>query len=341
MHTSVSASGCPAERQKSETALQEAHADKPADVECSVVIPVYNSGSVLTALVSELTRVLPTVAVRYEVIFVNDGSSDNSCEVMSHLCRTHPWVRGINLLRNYGQHNAILCGVRTARCGVIVTMDDDLRHPPEEIPRLLDKLTDGVDVVYGTPEAEQHGFWRDIASQVTKLALQTTMGVENARNVSAFRVFRTQLRDAFADYRCSFVSMDVLLTFGNTHFASVAVRYKPRQHGTSNYTFRKLLTHAINMITGFSTLPLHAATLMGFFLTLFGIAVLAYVVIRWLVQGNVVPGFPFLASLISIFSGAQLFSLGIIGEYLARVHFRMMERPSYAVESEIGQGKLG
>jgi undecaprenyl-phosphate 4-deoxy-4-formamido-L-arabinose transferase len=210
-------------------------------------------------------------------------------------------------------------------------MDDDLQHPPEELPRLLGKLEEGYDVVYGTPQRERHGLWRNVASQVTKLALQSAMGVEIARSVSAFRVFRAEVRDAFTHYQGAFVSIDVLLTWGTTRFAAVPVRFDTRQHGVSQYTFRKLITHALNMLTGFSALPLQIASIVGFVLTLFGIGILGFVVTRYFLGGDPVPGFPFLASVIAIFSGAQLFALGIIGEYLARMHFRMMARPTYAV----------
>jgi undecaprenyl-phosphate 4-deoxy-4-formamido-L-arabinose transferase len=240
-------------------------------------------------------------------------------------------------MRNYGQHNTLLCGIRQARYEVIVTMDDDLQHPPEEIPNLLAKLAEGYDVVYGTPQQEQHGFWRDVASQVTKLALQSTMGAETARNVSAFRAFRTRLRDAFANYQGPFVSIDVLLTWGTTRFAAIPVHHDPRRVGRSNYTFVRLVTHALNMMTGFSTWPLQLASLIGFAFTLFGLGVLVYVIGRYLIEGGSIAGFPFLASIIAIFSGAQLFALGIIGEYLARMHFRMMERPAYSVREHSKQ----
>ena len=132
------------------------------------------------------------------------------------------------------------------------------------------------------------------------------------------------------------MSIDVLLTWGTTRFTAVEVSHDPRRKGVSNYTFRKLLIHASNMMTGFSTLPLQLASLIGFTFTLFGVGVLVYVVGRYLIQGGPVAGFPFLASIIAIFSGAQLFALGIIGEYLARMHVRMMDSPTYAVRSMIG-----
>jgi undecaprenyl-phosphate 4-deoxy-4-formamido-L-arabinose transferase len=141
--------------------------------------------------------------------------------------------------------------------------------------------------------------------------------------------------EAFANYQSPFVSIDVLLTWGTTRFAAVPVRHDPRRIGKSNYTFRKLVTHALNMMTGFSVLPLQLASLMGFGFALFGLLMLVYVLGRYLIQGGSVPGFPFLASAIAIFSGAQLLVLGIIGEYLARMHFRMMEKPTYVIRQRV------
>jgi undecaprenyl-phosphate 4-deoxy-4-formamido-L-arabinose transferase len=303
----------------------------------SIIIPVYNSAEILPLLLPGLEETLPQLAAAYEIILVNDGSADNSWQVITELAAQYPIVSGIHMMRNYGQHNALLCGIRQAQYDIIVTMDDDMQHPPTEIIKLLEKLDEGYDVVYGPPQHERHGLWRDLASQVTKLALQGAMGASTARQVSALRAFRTKLRQAFENYTGPFVSIDVLLTWGSNRFIAVPVRHEPRTIGVSNYTFRKLVTHALNMMTGFSVLPLQLASMIGFVFTLFGIAVLAYVIGRYLVLGYSVPGFPFLASIIAIFSGAQLFALGIIGEYLARMHFRMMEKPSYAVRETTSQ----
>jgi len=303
----------------------------------SIVVPVYNSEGSLGALIDRLEAVLEKTGEPFEAILVNDGSRDRSWQVINELVERYPWVRGINLMRNYGQHNALLCGIRQVQYGTFVTIDDDLQNPPEEIPTLLAKLDEGFDVVYGTPQQEQHGLWRDLASQITKMALQTAMGVDVARKVSAFRAVRTQVREAFTTYRSPFVSIDVLLTWGTSRFAALTVRHESRTIGVSNYTFMKLVMHALNMMTGFSVKPLQVASLVGFGFTLFGVGILLYVVVRYFVRGGSVPGFPFLASVIAIFSGVQLFALGIIGEYLARMHFRMMDRPAYTVREKAEQ----
>ena len=302
----------------------------------SLIVPVYNSQGSLEALVKRISVSLEAFPQK-ELILVNDGSKDESWAVVESLCRTHDWVRGIDLMRNYGQHNALLAGIRAARHEVCVTLDDDLQNPPEEIPRMLALLEGKVDVVYGVPEKQQHGLFRDLASSITKLTLKHAMGAEIAQNISAFRVFRTQVREAFLDHKSPTVNIDVLLTWGTTRFAMLAVRHDQRQLGVTNYTFRKLMAHAFNMMTGFSTLPLQLASFVGFAFTLFGVGVLLFVLIRYLVSGDSVPGFPFLASIIAVFSGAQLLSLGIIGEYLARMHFRTLEKPAYVVREGLEQ----
>ncbi|MCE7946843.1 MAG: glycosyltransferase [Chloroflexi bacterium CFX4] len=298
----------------------------------SIVVPVYNSEQSLPLLVAALSEAFTDYGAPIELILVNDGSRDQSWAVVQDLAARHAWITGIDLMRNYGQHNALLCGIRAAQHAIIVTMDDDLQHPPAEIHKLLAKLEEGYDVVYGTPQKEHHGLLRDLASQVTKLALQSAMGVQSARNVSAFRAFRQEVRKAFANYNSPYVSIDVLLTWGTTRFAAVAVEHAPRRYGKSNYTLRKLIAHTFNMVTGFSVMPLQLASLLGFTFTVFGIFIFLFVIVRYFAEGGSVPGFPFLASIIAIFSGVQLFSLGIIGEYLARMHFRSMDRPAYAVK---------
>ena len=302
----------------------------------SIVIPVYNSEQILPDLLAQLDATLPGISDGFEVILVNDGSRDGSWRTIEQLSERYAFVRGIDMMRNYGQHNAILAGVRAATKEVIVTMDDDLQHPPAEVSKLLAKLDSGFDVVYGVPMHEQHGFLRDLASRMTKLALQNAMGAETARSISAFRAFRTRLREGFAQYRGSFVSIDVLLTWSTTKFVGIKVRHDDRKVGVSNYTIRKLLTHALNLVTGFSVLPLQLASLLGFACTLLGVLLLGYVFFNYFVLGGRVPGFSFLAAILAVFSGAQLFALGIIGEYLARVHFRLMDKPSYAVREGIG-----
>lgn len=239
-------------------------------------------------------------------------------------------------MHNYGQHNALLAGVRAARHGIAVTLDDDLQNPPEEIPKLLAKLDEGFDVVYGKAIQEQHGLLRNLAARLTKLALRAAIGGDIASKVSAYRAFRTRLRDAFANFEGPDASLDVLLSWGSRRVAAVPVLHVPRAEGRSSYSLGRLAKHALDVLTGFSTRPLRAASLIGLAFTLFGFAVLVLVLVRYFAEGSPVRGFPFLASIIAIFSGVQLLTLGVIGEYLARVHVRVMDRPAYTIREEVG-----
>jgi undecaprenyl-phosphate 4-deoxy-4-formamido-L-arabinose transferase len=305
----------------------------------SVVVPVHGTGDVLAELVGRVASVLGGASeLRWEVILINDGSPESCWRRIEDLARRHANVRGINLMRNFGQHNALLCGLRAAVYDTTVTMDDDLQHPPEEIPKLLSLLEEGWDVVYGSPARQRQPFWRKLASMLIRIALAGAIGSKRARGVSAFRAVRTESRRAFADFRGPFLSLDVLLSWGTDRAAHVEVRHEARKSGASGYSFWKLASHAADMMTGFSAWPLRLASVVGFGFTLFGLAVLAYVIGRFLMEGGSVPGFPFLGSIIAIFSGAQLFALGIIGEYLARMHFRSMERPVYVVRGTTWEG---
>jgi len=303
----------------------------------TIVVPCYRSERSLPNLIERIHQTMSAAEIPFEVVMVEDGSPDGTWNVIAGLARAYPFIRGFRLMRNSGQHNALLCGIRAGRGEVIVTIDDDLQNPPEEMPRLLSKLNEGYDVVYGAPYKEAHGFLRDFASQLTKLVLQKSMGAATARNISAYRAFRTRLRDAFAEYRGSFVSIDVLLTWGGARFTAIQVKHDPRTIGVSNYTLYALVVHALNMMTGFGTAPLQLASLLGFLFTMIGGITFVFVIGSYLLHGSPVQGFPFLASAIAIFSGAQLFALGIIGEYLARIHARTLDRPSFTIDSTTDQ----
>jgi glycosyltransferase involved in cell wall biosynthesis len=305
--------------------------DKP---NCSIVVPVYNSEESLPMLITRIEKVMSEIANQYELILVNDGSRDNSWDVILGLTSKYSWIHAISLMRNSGQHNALLCGIRAAKYEITITLDDDLQQPPEEIHRLLEKFYEGYDVVYGSPNKLPHEFWRNFSSRFTKRIMAYVMGIPNVINIGPFRVFRTDIRKAFASYQSPNVIVDVLLSWATSKFAVTHVDEQPRMYGKSNYTFNKLVSAAFLVLTGYSTIPLRFASMLGFAVTLFGVAVFLYVIIRYILQGSL-PGFPFLASIITIFSGAQLFTLGIIGEYIASIFNRSTDRPPYVINQEI------
>ncbi len=305
----------------------------------SIVVPVYNGESSLPELIRQIGDVMPDFGGPFEVILVNDASPDRSWDAIKRLAGEHAWVRGINFARNYGQHSALVAGIRAARYDIVITMDDDLEHPPSEIGKLLDMLDQGYDVVYGAPNKQQHGIFRDTAAALTKLALADALGAGTARNISSFRAFRTQLRDAFAACDGPNLFLDALLSWGTSRFGYVVVRHDPRRAGTSNYTLRKLTVHAINILTSFCLWPLRIATVLGVAIAGAGVAGLVLVAAQYVATGVQGYGTLMLASVVGVVGGANLLAIGIASEYLARMHSRVMGRPAYAIRDVTPAGE--
>ena len=303
----------------------------------SVVIPCYRSSATLPELVARLHATLGaesgSPASDYEVVLVVDGSPDDTAAVARGLA-AHAKVRCLELRRNYGQHNALLAGVLRARHEVVVTMDDDLQHRPDQIAALVEPLREeSVDLVYGVAQEEEHGFWRSLASRAVKRGLGAS-GVPSATDVSAFRAFRRDLAPVFSQVNDPYVSMDVLLSWATTAVRRVVVQMDERTVGTSNYSLRSLVRHTLNMVTGYSTLPLRSVAWLGAFCAALGIGLLAFVLVKFVAGEVTVAGWTTLASMIAIFSGAQMISIAVLGEYVGRLHTRSMQRPTYVVRRD-------
>ncbi|WP_431843518.1 glycosyltransferase [Calidifontibacter indicus] len=302
-------------------------------MQISVVIPCYRSRATIRELVERLVEQLPTLATEFEVILVVDGSPDDTYAIAHQLETEHPGVvHAVLLRRNFGQHNALLAGLSRAAYPITVTMDDDLQHRPDQLATLLAPLDDQfVDLVYGVAVEEEHGFARSFASRTVKAGLAMA-GVPNARNVSAFRAFRTELREGFADVSDPFASLDVLVSWTTTSIVAVPVAMDERAEGRSGYTFKALVRHALNMITGYGTLPLRLVTWLGWTTSVLGCVLLVVVIAQYLFGRIAVAGFTTLVSLLAILSGVIMLSLGILGEYIGRLHFRSMNRPMFVVK---------
>jgi undecaprenyl-phosphate 4-deoxy-4-formamido-L-arabinose transferase len=320
-------------------------------VRISIVIPCYRSVRTLRPLVEAIfaaladpagsarpagsAEVTPVAAVSaFEVVLVVDGSGDGTIEVAGKLAAEHPEVRAIELRRNYGQHNALLAGIMRAKYEVVVTMDDDLQHRPDQIPALLVPLARGkVDLVYGVPALEEHGFWRSAASRTVKKGL-VMAGVPAAEDVSAFRAFWTSQREGFTHVEDPYASLDVLLSWTTTSISRVVVQMDHRTVGTSTYSIRGLVRHALNMITGYSNVPLRLVAWLGGVCALLGAVLGAVVLWKYAVGDTTVAGFTSIAAMVAVFSGAQMLSLGIIGEYVGRLHTRSTGRPAFLVKTD-------
>jgi undecaprenyl-phosphate 4-deoxy-4-formamido-L-arabinose transferase len=303
----------------------------------SVVIPCYRSARTLPTLVGRIVSTLRQASIRHEILLVVDGSPDETWETAAALARGIEAVRAIHLSRNYGQHNALVAGIREAAHDVVVTLDDDLQHPPEQIPRLLAALEgDRLDLVYGVSVEEEHGFLRSLASRSVKAGMAGALGVRTAQEISAFRAFRTRLREGFEGLSGPHASIDVALSWATANVGSVRVRMDRRAHGRSNYTARLLFRHAMNMLVGYSTAPLRAASYLGFLAGLVGLLLGAGVLWRFAVGDTTVAGFTTIASMVALFSSAQLIAIGVLGEYVGRIHGSGMGRPTYVVRDRVG-----
>ncbi|MFG1686357.1 glycosyltransferase family 2 protein [Nonomuraea sp. NPDC049269] len=303
----------------------------------SVVIPCFRSARILPVLVPRLISVLDDLSVRHEVILVVDGSPDDTWETAVDLANRIDAVQALHLSRNYGQHNALVAGIREAQFDIVITMDDDLQHPPEQIPLLLAALEgDRLDVVYGVPHDEEHGFLRSLASRSIKAGMANALGIRTARAIGAFRAFRTRLRDGFEELSGPHASLDVALSWVTTKVGSVGVHMNERSDGKSNYTIGRLVRHTVNMLLGYSTAPLRAASFLGFLAGIVGLLLGATVLCRFATGDTTVAGFTTLASMVALFSSAQLIAIGVLGEYIGRIHGSGMGRPTYVVCERVG-----
>jgi glycosyltransferase involved in cell wall biosynthesis len=214
----------------------------------SVVIPVYNSEKTLEELYARLVKVLPGICRKFEIIMVDDGSVDRSFVKMNQIRNNDSRVKLIRLAGNFGQQNALLCGFRYATGDFLITLDDDLQHPPEEIPKLLDKFTQGYEVVFGIPVAKKHSFYRNLGSKLIQVLLNRITQKPKTVKVSSFRALTREVYTKISNEQRSFVYMAPLIFQATVRAVSVPVRHEPRQVGRSNYTTVKLLKLALKLM---------------------------------------------------------------------------------------------
>lgn len=303
------------------------------NIALSIVIPVYNSETTLKKLTTELLSVLTNLQNRFEIVFVDDGSRDDSWRVLQALQAASPnQIVAIRLMRNYGQHNAVMCGFRHALGNLIVTMDDDLQHPPAEITSLIAAIeVRDLDVVYGIPNRRQHRISRNAGSWLVNLAYRALFNSQNS--ISSFRIMRRELLEATLSYTLNYTFIDGLLAWNTQRIGEVIVDHHPRRTGRTGYSPAKLLVLALNLLTNFSLLPLQIVSIVGFAASSAGLAAGGYYLLRYFQDNINVPGYASTIVSILVLGGVQLLSLGIIGEYLGRLHLNVNRKPQYTVRT--------
>lgn len=303
----------------------------PPDV--SLVIPVYGSEATLVPLVERITRALADQPWTWEAVFIDDASPDNAWQVLQELQARDPdRISAVQLMRNFGQHNALMCGLRQVRGRYIVTLDDDLQNPPEEIPNLVAALqANDCDLMYGVPRQRQHTLGRTLGSRVVNAFFRLVF--RTRATVTSFRAIRRELVDAILTYDLNFTFLDGLLAWNTQRIGETVVEHHPRSCGRSGYSFTKLLTLALNLFTNFSLLPLQMASGIGVIAAVVGLGLGAYYLLLGLLHNISVPGYASTIVAIMVLGGLQLLGLGIIGEYVGRLHLNVNRKPQYSIRA--------
>jgi undecaprenyl-phosphate 4-deoxy-4-formamido-L-arabinose transferase len=299
----------------------------------SVVVPVYNEEANLDPLYARLAPVLEQSGRRYEVIFVDDGSTDRSLEKLRRLQHAHAAVRVISLNRNYGQHAAVFAGLDHARGDVIVTLDADLQNPPEEIPRLLAEVDRGHDVVGGWRRRRRDSLFRRLLSRGMNRLTSFMVGVRMQDYGCMLRAYRREVVQVLRGCRETSSFIPALANSFARSPVEVPVAHEERATGHSSYGPFGLLRLALDLMTGFSLLPIQVVSLAGIGIALVGLGFGAFLLVRRLFVGPEVEGVFTLFAILFVFVGIQILALGLIGEYVGRIYLEVRRRPRYVVQA--------
>jgi undecaprenyl-phosphate 4-deoxy-4-formamido-L-arabinose transferase len=300
----------------------------------SIVIPVYNEAANLPPLWARLRPILSDSMREWEIVFVDDGSTDASLEILTGYSRADARVRVVELARNFGQHSALLAGFRNSRGGVVITLDADLQNPPEEIPRLLEAIAQGNDVVGGWREERQDRTYRRMASQMHNRITSAIVGVPMHDYGCMLRAYRRHIVDTVVacDEKAAFVP--ALANSFAKRVAEIPVQHAERHDGESKYNLFRLAHLSLNLITGFSTFPIQAMSLAAIGIFFLDATFVVVLLVHRLVYGPQQEGavwvlFAFTFALL----GLLLLALGLIGEYIGRIYLEVRRRPTYIVRA--------
>jgi undecaprenyl-phosphate 4-deoxy-4-formamido-L-arabinose transferase len=309
-------------------------------MDLSIVIPVYNSERIVPELVR---RIAQAMVCEYELILVNDGSADRSWQMIEQACDAYPAARGINLRINTGQHNAIMAGLRAASGALIVVMDDDLQHAPEDIGKLQAKIAEGYDVCYAAFRRPQHALWKTAGSAFRDLTVHALLGLPRGIRISSFKAMTADIAREITRYQGPFPYVDGLALMVTRNVANVELDHHARLDGRGHYTLRQSLSLWAKVAMNFSVVPLRVAAWAGLSFAALGFLYAIYLIVQQLVFERVdVPGWASLLVAILVVGGVQLLALGAIGEYLGRAYLHMTAKPQYVIKSRKGfDGKPG
>jgi undecaprenyl-phosphate 4-deoxy-4-formamido-L-arabinose transferase len=309
--------------------------DIDKQIEISIVIPVFNEVSLVEELYSRLKVVCDGLNQTYEIVFVDDGSSDGSYEKLKQLQANDTVLRVVKFTRNFGQQAAVLAGFRMSKGNVIVQLDSDLQNPPEEIPKLLHAMSDDIDIVTTVHRKRRDGALRVFGSRALLKIGQMLFGDSVKLNLSSFRAIRRSVVGKIENCKDRSRYMAVLMSWMGLPTVELEVEHHERKKGNTKYSILNLLKLSWDLVTGYSSFPLRMVTYMGLFGALLGFLMMAFLLFQRIVNGILIEGFVVLTAVFAFFAGVQLLSIGFLGEYLGRVHHQIQARPDYIVEKVI------
>jgi len=304
-------------------------------LQVSVVIPVFNEELVLHEFYPRLKKEAESWGKSYELLFVDDGSTDNSFELICKWKKIDSNIRVIKFTRNFGQQAAVLAGFRQSRGDIVVQIDSDLQNPPEEIKTLLGAFTDEVDLVVTVPRKRRDSSLRILGSKVLHSLAQALFGNRFKLNLSSFRAMRRSVIEKIDQCQDRSRYMAVLMSWMAVPTVHVEVDHHLRKMGQTKYGVLPLLRLTWDLITGYSNFPLRLVTYLGLLGAGIGFAIMMFLMYQRLVAGILIEGFVVLSAVFSFFAGVQLLSIGFLGEYLGRVHLKIQNRPEYIVHKVI------
>jgi undecaprenyl-phosphate 4-deoxy-4-formamido-L-arabinose transferase len=298
----------------------------------SVVVPVFNEEASLRELHRRLRTVLDQIGESAEVVYVDDGSTDGSRDLLEDLGRDDPTLIVVELAHNAGQHGAILAGFQVSRGNVVVTIDADLQNPPEEIPKLLAKVAEGYDVVGGVRQRRKDSWMRRAASGLLRAA--SARGGPVALDYGCMlRAYRREIVQRVLRWREHSLFIPALAVRFTKRVAEVPVAHAERRFGRSRYGVFRLMRLGFDFLTGFSVLPVQFVTLFGIFTAGAGLSFALFLFLRRLLVGPEVEGVFTLFAILFLFIGALFVAIGVVGEYVARIYNEVRRRPLYVIES--------
>ena len=304
-------------------------------IEISVVVPVYNASLNLKKLVEDLFDVLKNNYDSYELILVNDKSLDDSWNIITNLCKSYSWIKGIGLRKNVGQHNAILAGLKYAEGKVIVTMDDDGQNSPKYIVDLYAEINKGSDVCYANYLIKKHHFLRIFASKINNFFVTLLFNKPLSLYLTSFRCITHNVKEEIIKNKAPSIYLDGLILSITRNISKISVIHNDRKFGKSNYTFLKLLNLWMQMLTGFSVVPLRFASILGFFFSISGFIMALWLVLFKSITGETPVGWTSLLVVILFLGGIQLVALGVIGEFLGRIYLAANNYPQFSIKKTI------